>query len=209
MNQVIKFLKAEDGQDLIEYALLAALIALAAVVAMQATGTSINGVFNSISSQLSSASARAPNRRTHRRARCAGDPARRPPAPPPAVWRAAEPAWRAARPSPRRVLTLFPAAWRGRSMSVNPDRSTSRMWASLNVRADTTPESMSRSRHSSKGPRRGSSSAYCGSAIAVPHSPRVAGGDDASPASKVTALVPRRHRKRGSAALVDGLTIYG
>ena len=49
MNQVIKFLKAEDGQDLIQIRrLLAALIALAAVVAMQATGTSINGVFNSI-----------------------------------------------------------------------------------------------------------------------------------------------------------------
>jgi pilus assembly protein Flp/PilA len=54
MNQVIKFLKQEDGQDLIEYALLAALIALAAVVAMQATGTSINGVFNSISGRLNS-----------------------------------------------------------------------------------------------------------------------------------------------------------
>ena len=54
MNQVIKFLKAEDGQDLIEYALLAALIALAAVVAMQATGTSINGVFNWIAGHLNS-----------------------------------------------------------------------------------------------------------------------------------------------------------
>jgi pilus assembly protein Flp/PilA len=55
MNQVIKFLKAEDGQDLIEYALLAALIALAAVVAMTATGNSINSVFNSIAGQLNSA----------------------------------------------------------------------------------------------------------------------------------------------------------
>jgi pilus assembly protein Flp/PilA len=58
MNQVITrmraFLTQEDGQDLIEYALLAALIALAAVVAMQATGTSINGVFNSISGRLNS-----------------------------------------------------------------------------------------------------------------------------------------------------------
>jgi pilus assembly protein Flp/PilA len=48
------FVAAEDGQDLIEYALLAALIALAAVVAMQATGTSINSVFNSISGKLNS-----------------------------------------------------------------------------------------------------------------------------------------------------------
>jgi pilus assembly protein Flp/PilA len=54
MNQVIKFLKAEDGQDLIEYALLAALIALAAVVAMTATGNSINSVFNSIAGRLNS-----------------------------------------------------------------------------------------------------------------------------------------------------------
>jgi len=56
MNQVITrmraFLTQEDGQDLIEYALLAALIALAAVVAMQATGTSVNSVFNSISGKL-------------------------------------------------------------------------------------------------------------------------------------------------------------
>jgi pilus assembly protein Flp/PilA len=51
---VVRTLRAEDGQDLIEYALLAALIALAAVVAMQATGTSINGVFNSIAGQLNS-----------------------------------------------------------------------------------------------------------------------------------------------------------
>lgn len=58
MNQLITrvrmFLSKEDGQDLIEYALLAALIALAAVVALNATGTSVNGIFNSISSQLTS-----------------------------------------------------------------------------------------------------------------------------------------------------------
>jgi len=49
------WLRDEQGQDLIEYALLAALIALAAVVAMQATGTSVNSVFNGISGQLGSA----------------------------------------------------------------------------------------------------------------------------------------------------------
>jgi len=51
---VVRLFSEETGQDLIEYALLAALIALAAVVAMQATGTSINGVFNSISGRLNS-----------------------------------------------------------------------------------------------------------------------------------------------------------
>ena len=49
-----RLVREEEGQDLIEYALLAALIALAAVVAMQATGTSINGVFNSIAGRLNS-----------------------------------------------------------------------------------------------------------------------------------------------------------
>ena len=58
MNRILtaaaRWLRDEEGQDLIEYALLAALIALAAVVAMQATGTSVNGVFNSIAGQLTS-----------------------------------------------------------------------------------------------------------------------------------------------------------
>jgi pilus assembly protein Flp/PilA len=54
ITRVRAFLTQEDGQDLIEYALLAALIALAAVVAMKATGTSINGIFNSIQAQLNS-----------------------------------------------------------------------------------------------------------------------------------------------------------
>jgi pilus assembly protein Flp/PilA len=54
-THVRNFVRAEEGQDLIEYALLAALIALGAVVAMQATGTSVNSVFNSIKTQLTSA----------------------------------------------------------------------------------------------------------------------------------------------------------
>ena len=58
MNRMLtaaaRWLRDDEGQDLIEYALLAALIALAAVVAMQATGTSINGVFNSIAGRLNS-----------------------------------------------------------------------------------------------------------------------------------------------------------
>lgn len=41
-----------EGQDLIEYALLAALIALAAITAMQTLGTAINSKFDSASSQL-------------------------------------------------------------------------------------------------------------------------------------------------------------
>jgi len=56
MNRMLiaaaRWLGDDEGQDLIEYALLAALIALAAVVAMQATGTSVNSVFNSIAGKL-------------------------------------------------------------------------------------------------------------------------------------------------------------
>ena len=50
-----RLVREDEGQDLIEYALLAALIALGAVVAMQATGTSINNVFTSIKDQLTNA----------------------------------------------------------------------------------------------------------------------------------------------------------
>jgi pilus assembly protein Flp/PilA len=45
----------ESGQDLIEYALVAALIAFAAVTAMQGLATSINSAFSVIGSKLSSA----------------------------------------------------------------------------------------------------------------------------------------------------------
>jgi pilus assembly protein Flp/PilA len=45
----------ESGQDLIEYALIAGLIALAAVTTMGALGTAINNAFSKISSTLNSA----------------------------------------------------------------------------------------------------------------------------------------------------------
>ena len=48
-------LRDESGQDLIEYALVAALIALSAVAAMNSVATGINNAFSAISSNLSSA----------------------------------------------------------------------------------------------------------------------------------------------------------
>jgi pilus assembly protein Flp/PilA len=42
----------EDGQDLIEYALVVAMIAFAAVTAMQSLAVSINAVFASIGTSL-------------------------------------------------------------------------------------------------------------------------------------------------------------
>ena len=49
---VSKFRRNEEGQDLLEYALLVALIALVAFGAVQAAGTSVNSIFNSIATQL-------------------------------------------------------------------------------------------------------------------------------------------------------------
>ena len=45
----------ESGQDLIEYALVAALIAFAAVAAMQTLASQINNAFSTIGSKLTSA----------------------------------------------------------------------------------------------------------------------------------------------------------
>ena len=45
----------ESGQDLIEYALIAALIALGAVVSMKAVSTAIGGLFDSIVTALTPA----------------------------------------------------------------------------------------------------------------------------------------------------------
>jgi Flp pilus assembly pilin Flp len=44
--------KDDSGQDLLEYALLVALIALVAFGAVAAAGTQVNAIFNTIASQL-------------------------------------------------------------------------------------------------------------------------------------------------------------
>lgn len=48
-------LAQEDGQDLVEYALVVALIALGATVAMKGLGTEITAAFTSITTQLTTA----------------------------------------------------------------------------------------------------------------------------------------------------------
>jgi pilus assembly protein Flp/PilA len=55
-NLVLRFIKETEGQDLIEYALLAALVALGAVAGMQALAGGINAKFSDVSSSLNSAS---------------------------------------------------------------------------------------------------------------------------------------------------------
>jgi pilus assembly protein Flp/PilA len=49
---LLRFLLDDSGQDLIEYALIAALIALAAVGAMSTVGSEVANTFNSVGSDI-------------------------------------------------------------------------------------------------------------------------------------------------------------
>jgi len=51
-NFLNRFVCDEQGQDLIEYALVVALIALAATVGMSSVATSINNAFTSIGTKV-------------------------------------------------------------------------------------------------------------------------------------------------------------
>lgn len=52
INRLRALVRDDSGQDLIEYALLAALIALASVFAIQAAGLQVNAVWNRIVGML-------------------------------------------------------------------------------------------------------------------------------------------------------------
>ncbi len=54
-----RFWKEEEGQDLVEYSLLLAFIALAAVGLLSGTRTTISGLWSNINSTLASASTTA------------------------------------------------------------------------------------------------------------------------------------------------------
>ena len=49
---LVRFLKDETGATAIEYGLIAALIAVAAIAAMQGVGTSLNSTFTNVSSAM-------------------------------------------------------------------------------------------------------------------------------------------------------------
>jgi pilus assembly protein Flp/PilA len=55
VNFVKSFARNEEGQDLLEYALLVALIALVAIAAVTAAGTSVSAIFTSIAGKLGGA----------------------------------------------------------------------------------------------------------------------------------------------------------
>ena len=49
---LIKLIKNEDGATAIEYGLIAALVAVAAVAAMTTVGTNLSATFNSVATKL-------------------------------------------------------------------------------------------------------------------------------------------------------------
>jgi pilus assembly protein Flp/PilA len=52
INHIRAFVNEDRGQDLLEYALLVALIAIVAVGAVTAAGVSVNGVFATIAASI-------------------------------------------------------------------------------------------------------------------------------------------------------------
>lgn len=51
-NLLKRFIRDEEGQDLIEYALLAGFISLVAVLAITQVGQGVNGVYSNINAQV-------------------------------------------------------------------------------------------------------------------------------------------------------------
>jgi pilus assembly protein Flp/PilA len=52
LTTVSKLLKNEDGATAIEYGLIAALIAVAAIAAFQLVGTNLSSIFNTVATKL-------------------------------------------------------------------------------------------------------------------------------------------------------------
>jgi len=55
ISRLRTLVRNQDGQDLLEYALLVALIALVAVAAVTLTGTNVNAIFEQIAEKLGTA----------------------------------------------------------------------------------------------------------------------------------------------------------
>ena len=55
LNALRSFVDNDHGATAIEYGLIAALVSVAAIVSLQAMGTSLNTMFSSVSSTLDSA----------------------------------------------------------------------------------------------------------------------------------------------------------
>ena len=58
-NMIMRFVKEEEGQDLIEYTLLMAFVALASAAIFIQAGNSIKGIWTSANTQLANANTQA------------------------------------------------------------------------------------------------------------------------------------------------------
>ncbi len=58
MAKFLKFIKSKKGATAIEYGLIAALIAVAAIAAMGSIGNNLGNTFNEVSNELETANAR-------------------------------------------------------------------------------------------------------------------------------------------------------
>ncbi len=52
MELIKRFVREEEGQGLVEYALIIALIAIVAIVALQFAGSGVSGMLSNIGTQL-------------------------------------------------------------------------------------------------------------------------------------------------------------
>jgi len=57
MSFIKAFIKDESGATMIEYGLIAALVSVAAIIALQVLGTELQNIFNNVSGHLQSATA--------------------------------------------------------------------------------------------------------------------------------------------------------
>ena len=55
MNLIARFVRDEQGQDLIEYALLAGFISLAVVAAVTNVGTALDGLYDNVETKVNDA----------------------------------------------------------------------------------------------------------------------------------------------------------
>ena len=54
MERIKRFLKEEEGVTMLEYALIAALVAVAAIAALKLLGTGLSSTFSNVSTQVGS-----------------------------------------------------------------------------------------------------------------------------------------------------------
>jgi len=54
-NMTLNFLREEQGQDMVEYALVVGLIALACIASMGSVATKINGLWDALTAKIPSA----------------------------------------------------------------------------------------------------------------------------------------------------------